>query len=262
VQLVYHRQIYAASIVSGWFWLGIIGVAILAYYALYASAFGVEKPAAHKKRWLIVALICFAYISYIYSSVFSMAEHPDLYKVLYASNQSGWVINPEVGSYIFRWLHMLAGAVTVGGFFVGLIGRKDEAAFRIGKGFFLWGMGITMVFGLGYLFTLGDAILPFMKSPAIWVLLVAIVLSLGSLHFFFKKKFLASGLMVLLSLIGMVTVRQVLRIIHLEGAFEPSSLPVMPQWSVFSLFLVFFVIALLLVWYMVKIFLARERQTA
>ncbi|HKK20595.1 MAG TPA: hypothetical protein VJ983_03905, partial [candidate division Zixibacteria bacterium] len=127
---------------------------------------------------------------------------------------------------------------------------------------FLWGMGVTMVFGLGYLFTLGDVILPFMKSPAIWVLLVAIVLSLGSLHFFFKKKFLASGLMVLLSLIGMVTVRQVLRIINLEGAFEPSNLPVVPQWSVFSLFLLFFVIALLLVWYMVKIFLTRERQAA
>ncbi len=262
VQLVYHRQIYAASIVSGWYWLGIIGVAIIAYYALYASAFAVDKSAAYKTRWLILALICFGYISFIYSSVFAMAEHPNLYKALYASNQSGLVINPEVGSYIFRWLHMIAGAVTVGGFFVGLLGSKDETAFRVGKGFFLWGMAITMVFGLGYLFTLGDAILPLMKSAAIWVLLVAIILSLGSLHFFFKKKFLASGLMVLLSLIGMVTVRQILRIINLESAFEPSSLPVQPQWSVFGLFLLFFVIMLLVLWYMLKLFFAKKSQTA
>ncbi len=49
-----------------------------------------------------------------------MAERPDLQKELYAADQSGLAINPNVGEWFFRWLHMLTGAVTVGAFFVGL----------------------------------------------------------------------------------------------------------------------------------------------
>jgi hypothetical protein len=258
VQLVYHRQVYAATIVSGWFWLLLVGAVMIGYYLLYAAAFSANGSRDRTPAFLGLTFLLLLYVSFVFSTVFSMGERPDLYKTLYAANQSGWVINSDVGSWLFRWLHMILGAVTVGGFFVGLLGKDSEPAYDIGKRFFLWGMMLTMVAGLVYLFTLGDSLLPLMRSVAIWLVLAAIVLSLGALHFFFRRKFVASTLLLFISLTGMVFARHTLRLIFLDGKFDPGTIPIVPQWSVFIMFLVFFVIAIGLVWYMLKLFLTER----
>jgi len=150
VQVVYGRFIYSASIISGWFWLMIFVAAILGYYCLYAAAFS-KKGKARTGVYLGSALVCFVYISYVYSSVFALTERPDLQAILYAANQSGLILNNDVGSYLYRWLHVLAGAVTVGGFFVAALGRHNEEAFAAGKLFFLWGMIVASVLGVAYM---------------------------------------------------------------------------------------------------------------
>jgi MFS family permease len=263
LQLAYHRQAYAAAIVSGWWWLLIIGAVMIAYYCLYGAAFA-KKP-GRIPILLALAVVLLAYVSFVYSTVFSMAERPDLYHALYAANASGRAVNPEIGVWGFRWLHMLAGAVTVGGFFVGLLGRKEDAVYRLGRGFFLWGMAASVVVGIAYLMTLGDVMLPLMRSAAMWLILVSLVLSLGSLHFYFRRRFLPAGAMLFVSLLSMVVVRHVLRLIVLEGNWEPASIPVKPQWSVFVIFLACFVGAIGVVIYMLKIFFgdrARARGEA
>lgn len=261
VQLVYYQQVYSASIVSAWIWLGIIDAAIVAYYFLYAASFNVDEKPDRLPLFLGISFVLLLFISLVYSTVFSMAERPDLYRALYEGNQSGLVINTDVGSWGLRWLHMLLGAVSVGGFFFGIVGRNSEPAFKLGKSFFLLGMIVTMVVGLAYLITLGDFMLPFMRSPAIWALMVSIVLSLGSLHFYFKKKWVGAGLMLSLSLLGMVTIRHMLRLIALEKHFDPATIPVSPQWSVFAVFLACFVVAIGLVWYMLNLYI-RDRKRA
>jgi hypothetical protein len=262
VQLVYHRQIYSASIISGWFWLLVVPVLVVTYYLLYSASFNSDKPDNHYKWKLHLAFVGMLYVSYIFSSVFSMAERPDLMKALYAERQDGLVLNPELGDYIVRWLHMLSGAITVGGFFVGFVGRKNEEAYKIGKLFFLWGMVIASVLGFIYLVTLGENILPLMRSPAIWALTFGIILSAGSLHFFFKKKFLFSALMVGVSLITMVYTRHELRLIRLVEHYDPSTMTVNPQWSVFALFIACFVIMLGMLWYMFRLFSVRKQPAA
>jgi hypothetical protein len=262
LQLVYYQQVYSAAIVSAWLWLGIIGAVIVAYYFLYGASFSSLNKPGRLPVFLGISAVLLLYVSFVYSTVFSMAERPDLYRMLYADNQTGLVMNTDVGAWIMRWLHMVLGSVTVGGFFVGLIGRDNEPAFKLGKAFFLYGMVATMVVGMLYLFTLGDYLLAFMRSPAIWVLTASIVLSLGSLHFYFKKKWVPSGLMVFLSLTGMVVIRHMLRLMVLGDRFDPGSIPIKPQWSVFVLFLVCFVIAIGLVWYMLRAFTTERRKAA
>lgn len=259
VQVIFSKQIYSASIVSGWFWLGIVAVLIVTYYALYAASFG--KNPGRKGLWLGISLIGLIYISFVYSTVFALAESPKLIAELYATDQSGLTINPAVGDWIFRWLHMLTGAVTVGGFVIGMVGRKNEEAYKVGRTFFLWGMSAAALFGIIYLFTLGEALLPMMRTAGIWALTVGIVLSAGSLHFYFKKKFLPAALMVGVSVLCMVITRHSLRLVRLDGTFDPWTIPVDPQWSVFALFLACFLIAIALVWYMVKAYFKPSDKT-
>lgn len=262
LQIVYYQQVYSASIVSGWLWLMIVVVAIVAYYLLYGASFSAKGDARRAPIYLALALVLLAYVSFAYGTVFSMAERPDLYRMLYAGNQSGLVVNTDATSWLLRWLHMVTGATAVGGFFVGLMGRNNEPAFELGRNFFLGGVVAATLVGLGYLFTLGDHIVPFMRSAAAWQLMASIVLTLGSVHFFFKRRFLPAAVALFLSLLGMVSTRHVLRLVVLEGEFDPHSIPVVPQWSVFVLFLVCFLAAIGLVWYMLRLYFADRQQVA
>jgi hypothetical protein len=262
LQLVYYQQAYAAAIVSAWPWLMIIVAVIVAYYLLYGVSFASESETGRVPAYLALAFVLLAYVSFVYSTVFSMAERPDLYRTLYAADQSGLVLNSDVGSWLLRWLHAVAGAVAVGGFFVGLFGRNNEPAFKLGRSFFLGGVVAASFFGMGYLLTLGNHIAPFMRSAAIWILTVSVLLTLGSMHFFFKKKFLAAGALLFPSLLGMVSTRHFVRLIVLEGEFDPGSIPVAPQWTVFTVFLVCFGAAIAAVAYMLKLYVSESRHSA
>ena len=262
VQLVYHRQVYAASIVSGWFWLMIIAAVIFVYYFLYAASFSKKASNTTRGWFLTLALIGMFYVAFVYSSVFTMAERPNQYADLYARIQSGLAINPHFSEYIFRWLHMLVGAVAVGGFFIGLLGRNNSRAFEVGKKFFLHGTIGNAVIGFVYLFTLGNILRPFMRSPGIWFLTVGIILAFATLHFFFKRRFVIATSMLSVSMLTMVVSRHFVRLIKLGAYFEPTSLPVRPQWSIFFVFLIAFVAALATVYYMLKLYFGGKRVAA
>jgi len=255
LQLVYPLQMYPASIVSAWFFLLVVPAVIVAYYFLYAASFAVKGgTSAATPNYLWPALLGLLYVSLVYSSVFSMAEHPDLIRRLYAQGQGGLQWNPSAGDYAFRWLHMLLGALTVGGFFAGVLGREDAAIFSIGKRVFGYGMAAASAAGLAYLFSLGYLLGALMHTPGIWALAAGIVLSLGSLHLYFKRHFVIAGTALFTSLLLMVTTRHELRLLRLQGSFDPVSWRVAPQWVAFLIFLLSFAAAAVLVVYMLRLF--------
>jgi hypothetical protein len=254
LQLAYPLQMYPASIVSAWFFLLIVPVVILVYYLLYAAAFSVKGGKPARGRCLWPAILGLLYVSLVYSSVFSMAEHPDLIRRLYSQDQGGFQWNPAAGDYALRWLHMVLGALTVGGFFAGVLGAEDAEVFSAGKKTFAYGMAAAGAAGLAYLLSLGDLLGPLMRSGTIWILTAGIVLSLGSLHLYFKRRFLFAGVALFSSLLLMVITRHELRLLRLQGSFDPASWRVAPQWAAFLIFLVSFAVAAVLVVYMLRLF--------
>ena len=263
VQVTYGGAVYASSIVSGWFWFLVPFVVIVGYYFLYGASFA-KRKSGRIGVWMGISLACLVYVSLVYSSVFSMAERPELQQELYAANQPGLVMNPNVGEWIFRWLHMLSGATMVGAFFVWLLGRDDEQVSAAGKRFFLFCLLLSIVTGVAYLGTLGHAIKPFMKSSGIWYVTVGALLAIGTGYTVQKGKLAATGVLVFTSLATMVMARHVLRLVVLPESADPANVyagKIVPQWDVFGLFLVCFVIALALVWYMLRLFFT-DRQTA
>jgi hypothetical protein len=208
---------------------------------------------------LVLALLGLLYVSLVYSAVFSMAEQPKLIHNLYMLDQSGSAWNPLLGDYLLRWLHMILGAVTVGGFFVGMIGRDEPATFQTGKQYFVVGMVLASLAGMAYLMSLLPILAALMRSPAIWALTVAVLLSLGSLHFFFKKNFCVSGTMLFVSMLGMVYARHAVRLLKLAGQFDPAVWRVAPQWGPFAMFLICFMIMLAVVVYMLRLFFGANK---
>lgn len=253
VQLVYPRQVYGASIASAWLWIAIIPALVVAYYLVYGAAFG-KPEKGHAKWYLLGALVVFLYVSFVYSSVFAMGERMKLIAELYARNQAGILVNPAIGEYIARWGHMLLGALTVAGFFLGIIAGKDEAAFRSAKKIFVWGIVGTSLLGIVYMFSLHDIIRPFMLGSGILAVALGFVLTLVAILFFFTRRFWTAGTLVFVSMLAMVFARHEVRLLRLVGQYDPASVPVHPQWGVFALFLFFFVVALGIVAWMARVF--------
>ena len=260
LQLVYPRQVYAATIVSGWFWLAVIGAVIMAYYAFYRTSFQAHRTGQVSLGLLALAALGLLYTSLVYSSVFGLAEQPDLLRALYAKNQSGWVWNPALGTYGLRWLHMVLGALTVGGFFVTVLGQKSPAMAATGRAAFVGGMVAAAGVGFLYLLTLDADLAPFMRTPAMPVLVVSLALSLVALHFQARKAFWLSGLCLFLSVFGMVYLRHVLRLVRLRGSFDLAAWRIAPQWSPFLLFLVCFILMLVVLVWMARLFFRPEPE--
>jgi len=254
LQLVYHRQVYAAAIVSGWFWLLVPAAVLVAYYALYRAAGQGEKTGKLSVPALLVAVVGLLYVSLVYSSVFAMAERPKLIHDLYAQDQSGWVWNPASSSYLLRWLHTILGALAVGGYWIGAIGKDSPAAFQTGKRFFVTGVVLAAVTGSAYLMTVPGL----MHTRAIGVLGIGILLTLGSLHLYFKKKFCVAGVLIFGSIMAMLYARHTARLLRLADYYRPDSMHSAPQWGPFVMFLICFVVVLGVVGYMVRLLIAKR----
>ena len=254
LQLVYHRQMYSAAIVSGWFWVLVPAAAMVSYYALYRADGRGAKTGKLSVPALFVALVGLLYISLVYSSVFAMAERPKLIHDFYAQDQSGWVWNPASSTYLLRWLHTILGAIAVGGYWIGVIGKDAPAAYQTGKRFYVVGVVLAAITGSAYLMTVPGL----MHTRAIGVLGVGIVLTLGSLHLYFKKKFCWAGVLLLGSIMAMVYARHMARLLRLADSYRPDSMHSAPQWGPFVMFLICFVIVLAVVAYMVRLAMAKR----
>lgn len=240
LQMVYPRQVYAAAIVSGWWWLLVPAAAMAAYSALYRSSLGAERSGRVSPPALALATVALLYISLAYSAVFSLAEQPQLIRALHAGDATGWVWNPPSAEGLLRWLHMLTGALAVGGFCVAWLGRDRPPVFATGRACFLWGMLAAALAGSAYLVALRPILRAFMHTPAIWALTLAIFCSAAALHLFLKRRFAVASALLFASLFGMVYARHTVRLLKLAGSFDPAAWRIAPQWPVVGLFLLCF----------------------
>jgi len=251
LQVVYPKQVYSASIVSGWFWLSIVLATAVAYYGFYAASF-TRRGGGAKALFLGAAAVGLLYVSAVFTSVLSLAEMPALARSLYAEDQSGLVFNPELRSWVWRWCHMVLAAVSVGGFFVWLVARDDETGFKVGKSLFIGAMAVTSVAGFLHLLTLGPIMAPLMRGAGAWWLTAGVGLAFVSLRYYLQKRFLATGSLLFGSIASMVVLRHTIRLIRLgEELVIP---PLRAQWLVLGIFLVCFVIALAVFAWMLKLF--------
>jgi H+/Cl- antiporter ClcA len=77
-----------------------------------------------------------------------------------------------------------------------------------------------------------------------------------------QLKIWTSVVLVFAGVFCMVIARHTLRLIYLEGHFDPSHLPINPQWSVFAMFLITFIIGLGILYWMIRKYFHLPRQSA
>ena len=273
LQVLYGRLFFTSAVVMGWWWLSVIGLLILTYYAAYLMAMRESSLGAAGTflAWLIAAVA--GLIALIYSNNMTLMLKPAEMVALYAASGAGTQLNLLDHSLLPRHLHMVLGAIAVSGLAIAVLGvvrgTKDAAfgqwAVRYGAFVCTAATVVNIFAGLWWLAALPrDVLLRFMGGDmrAMGELLAGILLTLtGAGHTVLAVTGKRPGVMVsiaagtlLAGIAMMLLTRDAVRRFSLDLAGYETVNWVAPQWGPIAIFFVLFVLAIGTVAWMTRAF--------
>ena len=263
VQVLYGNLLYASSILIGAFWISVIPLLIVAYYALYYAK---SRPTNAVSLWvpLIVALS----IGFIYVNNFTLMLSPQRWLSMYRSSAAGFSLNLSEPTLVPRYLHMMLGAFAIAGLFIFAAGAWKRGTpygqWLLSRGSLWFAVPTVLNYGIGMWFVMA------LPRPVLFGLfgtpLAASLIGLGMIfplaaimHALLAvrsaKTLLHARLAVFataLTMIDMVVVRHLVRSEYVNPFLRITELPTLSQWSVIGLFVALFVAGLATLGWMLK----------
>ena len=247
LQVLYGQFIYTSSILMGMFWILVVPVLIIGYYLAYLYDFKFDRLGSAGKWLGLLVLLILLCIGYFFSNNMLLMSLPDQFSQ-YFQHRDGSLLVSGLKEFGPRYLHMMAGALAVGGLFVALLGKyraagnpelADHAA-SIGLKTFFYMTLVNTAIGTWYLVSLEkDNMMLFMgrDTAATICFLLALVLVVAVLVFSYKKNLVATlaGAVILVYLMSFL--RAWLRTDLLADYYHLGQLQVDPQYSSMLLFL-------------------------
>lgn len=248
VQVLYGQFMYSSSVLMGIFWILIIPILIIAYYAAYLYDFKFTKLGAAGIPVAVISLVLLVSIGFFFSNNMLLMSMPERFGE-YFSHKSGTLLSYNLHEFWPRFLHMMTGAFAIGGLFVVLLGRfrksanpeLTEHAEKLGLRSFLVFTSINVLIGIWYLVSLPrELMMLFMGGNlgATFFFIVGLLLAGGALWCAYKKKFWLTFFHAVALVVVMTFLRSWLRSAYLREVFTLDQLEVVPQYSPMILFVV------------------------
>ncbi len=262
LNVLYGNLFYTSTILMGLFWLAVIPLVIIAYYLLYLYDFRFRQLGNGAMFVLLAVLALLLLVGFVFSNNMTMMIAPAGWNRWFTT-PGGTLLNLADPTLLPRYLHMMTGALAVGGLCAALyakIALKDDpetaaAGIRLGMGLFSWLSLLQVVLGVWFLTRLQPAVLRlFMggSGSATALLTIGLLMALAALMAGFRHQVgLAAGLTLPL-LYVMAFMRDTVRTGALAPYFSLDKVPVTSQvqWSPLVLFLVTLVLGLAVIAWM------------
>lgn len=262
LNVLYGHLFYTSSILMGLFWLAVIPLVIIAYYLLYLYDFKFRQLSNGAMFILLLVLAILLAVGFIFSNNMTMMIAPETWNRWFTT-PGGTLLNLADPTLLPRYLHMMIGALAVGGLCTALYARtalKDDAetaaaGVRLGMGLFAWLSLLEILVGGWFLTTLQPGVLPLFMGgdiTATALLAAGLLMALAALVAGFRQQVVLAAWLTLPLLYVMAFMRDTVR----TGALAPycslEKLPVagQPQWSPLVLFLVTLVVGLAIIGWM------------
>jgi len=248
MQVLYGHLFYTSSVLMGVFWLAVVPLLIIAYYAAYLFDFrfaSLKMPVL--VALIVLPLLIFLCIAFLFSNNMTMMLDPDAWKAWFA-DPGGTVLHLGHRPLIPRYLHFIIGGVAIGGLFTAVLGRVRkrmdpevrEAAERVGMRVFTVLTGVQILAGFVFLAMLPRPVLMLFLGGSYWAtavffigVMLALILLVAGMA---RKVWLCVGLAVPLVYL-MSFMRDFVRIGYLKPYFAVESLKVVTQYSPMVMFL-------------------------
>lgn len=263
LQVLYGHFIYTSSILMARWWLSVIVLLIVAYYAVYAWRGRFAGGAALRQTLIGTAAVLLLFISLLFTANWTLAVSPERWPAYFA-RPDGSLLDLSESTLWPRWLHMVCGSLAVAGLaLAGFADRKarrtDNAAaalVREGLRWFAWATLVQVALGSWWLLVLRpDVRRLFMGGslPATALLAVGFVLTAAAVVAAFRGRLKSTIGVTLALLLVMAVMREIVRAGYLAPYFRPADLAVRPEVSPLVFFLAVFALGAAAVAHMLRL---------
>jgi hypothetical protein len=259
LQVLYGQFFYSSSVLMGAFWLSVILLVMSVYYLLYIYDFRFVKFRGGGRFVIASAVLLLLVIPFLFTNNMTLMLRPEAWTG-YFTDPHGTILNLHDPTLIPRYLHMVIGALAVGGLFVAgfgrYLGRKDSPvgkyATDLGMRVFAYLTLVQVMVGIFFLISFPENIkLMFLggNRVATGIFLAAFLLALAALAAGFRRKLGAAVCAVLPLIYLMSFVRAYVRRGFLKPFFTLEQLEVVSRYSsMYAFFGVLIVGILVLAW--------------
>lgn len=262
LQVLYGQFVYSSAVLMGIFWISIVPILIVGYYGAYLYDFKFKTLGMFGPVVAIGIFVILLVIGFFFSNNMLLMSLPERFSE-YFEHKNGTLLAVDHVTFWPRYLHMMCGALAVGGLFVGLLGRfrkgddpeLAEHSERIGITTFFVLTLVNVLFGFWYLLSLPkEQMMLFMGGNigATLVFLIALLAVVGAVVVAYKRRFWLTFFHAVVIVVLMTFLRSWLRSDYLGNYFTLDQLQVLPQYSPLIMFLVTLVGGLLCVGWLIK----------
>ena len=261
-QVLYGHLFYTSSILMAVYWLAVIPILILAYYGAYLYDFRFDDLGAGG-RWLGLAVLLMLFvIGYFFANNMHLMLLTERFAG-YFERMDGSMLASTDPVLLPRYLHMMLGAVAIGGLFVTLAGRfradrdRDMAGLAEATGMktFFWATVVNIAVGSWFLVTLPrGTMLLFMGGNigASVCFVLSLLLTAGMLVAAWKRKFWLTFWHAVGTVVLMTFMRAWMRSDYLREVFNLGQLEVVPEYSPMIFFFVVLIAGIVCIGWMLK----------
>ena len=268
LQVIYGNFIYVSSVLGAVYWLGVVGLVILAYYGLYLYRYKYYVWPGSRALISGVAALCLLLVAFIIVNNMSLMIQPKQW-LAYFKNPYGTIVNWGDPTLIPRYLHFVVASVAVAGLFVALVARikskgapsPGEAGLGFGLRCFAWGSVVQVLVGLWLLISLPrEVMLLFMggSAYATGLFLLTLAAAATAIALGFKKLVWPSVGALAVTVCGMALMRDTVRDGYLQPYHSLGALKVAGQSGPLILFLTTFAVGLAAVGFMLRIYMTAD----
>jgi hypothetical protein len=256
MQVLYGHLFYTSSILMAVWWMGALGLVLVAYILIYWLDFRFDGPGALRIGIYTLVVFCLLAVAFVFvNNVTLMADPPSWPR--YFSNPGGTLWHWGDPTLIPRYLHFVTASMAVGGLALALLQRKsapDKAA--CGMKWFTAATAAQLVIGGWFFIALPPSMrIDFLGGDrwATGVLAVAMLGVWSALYFGIKRKILPAAWAAGVTILGMILVRDAVRSAYLHPYFSVQQLTAHSEFSPLVVFVLFVLLAITAILYMLKL---------
>ena len=267
LQTLYPQFFYPATILQAWFWLAVIPLLLIAYYAVYLASFGKFRVGAALTATFLICMI-----GLMFSSAMTLTANPQAWPVIFMrSNQAGALD----GVYFHFELEVLLRFLLVTGMAFGTLAAyfvivaewfaksaNDKNDLRKLAPLYFLGAAIYGSAGAIYASSISQTLSHFWFVIAGASMIAGVLLAAT----YWKNPSRATGIALIAAqlavLLSNAIARQWVQVSELMKWYDPYKAPIRGEWGSFALFMAALLAALIIITWIGLTVLRRTRNDA
>jgi len=245
IQVLYGQFLYTSSVLMAAFWLGVVGLVIIAYASAYYYDFRYDALGGMKTVFIGLSVSCLLAVAFIFTNNMTLMLNPETWTG-YFEKSGGTMLNLGDPTLVPRFLHIVASSIALGGLGLALLHsrRKDDPQasrwLRHGMNWYAFATMVQMALGLWFLTALPERVSSLLLGGSLpHTLIFAAGASLGifSISNALRYNVRTSTVLSLTTISLMLYLRDMVRDAYLAPYFNVSDRVVTGQYLPLALFI-------------------------